>query len=229
MNFLQLAQKLRQECGVAGNGPATVVNQSNEAGRLVSYINDAWLEIQGLHDNWNFMREQFSFTTAPNVGDYTVAGGVGVGAGLTDFRYWHRDTLRCYRTADGIADEQWLVEWEYQTFRNTYRYALQTPGRPVVFAVKPKGSELMFGSIPDDVYTIDGEYQRAPAPLVGDSDVPDIPDNLQMVIVYKAMEFYGLFEAASEVLARARTGYKQNMTMLEREKLPTPYLGDPLA
>jgi hypothetical protein len=229
MNYLQLAQRLRQECGIAGSGPLTVVGQNNEAKRLVDWTNEAWLEIQGLHDNWNFMRQQFSFETAPNVGDYTVDGGPGVGAGLTDFRYWHRDTLRCYKTADGIADEQWLVEWEYQTFRNTYRYAEQTNGRPVVFAVKPQGSELMFGSIPDDFYTIDGEYQSTPQPLVADTDVPNIPVHLHIIIVYKAMEFYGLFESAGEVLARAQRGYRQYLTMLEREKLPTPYLGDPLA
>lgn len=224
MNFLQLAQKLRQECGVAGTGPLSVVNQNNEAKRLVDYINDAWLEIQGLHDTWGFMREPFSFQTAPDVGDYSPGA-----AGLTDFRHWHRETLRCYRTADGVADEQWLVEWEYQTFRNTYRYALQTSGRPVVFAVKPKGNDLMFGSIPDGVYTVDGEYQRTPSLLVTDTDTPDIPAHLHMVIVYRAMEFYGMYESAGEVLARAQRGYRQYLTMLEREELPTPYLGDPLA
>lgn len=224
MNYLQLAQKLRQECGVAGSGPTTVVDQIGEAKRLVDYINDAWLEIQGLHDTWNFMREDFSLQTTAGVGDYLPSV-----ASLSDFRHWHRETLRCQKTAYGVSDEQWLVEWDYQVFRDTYRYATQTLGRPVVFAVKRNGSALMLGSIPDDVYTITGEYQRVPTALAADGDTPDIPEHLHMVIVYKAMEFYAMFESAGEVLARAQRGYGRLLTILEREELEEPHLGDPLA
>jgi len=224
MNYLELTKKLRQECGIPGIGPVSVVDQRGEAKRLADYINDAWLEIQGLHDHWNFMREQFSLPTTAGVGDYAPSVG-----GLDDFRQWHKETLRCQRADAGVGDEQWLVEWDYQTFRNTYRFAQQTPGRPVVFAVKPKGDELMLGSIPDAVYTITGEYQRVPTLLEGDDDVPDIPTHLHLVIVYKAMEFYGLFESAGEVLARSDRGYKRLMAALEREELPDVYLGNPLA
>lgn len=229
MNFLQLTQKLRQECGVSGTGPVTVVDQNKEYARLVGYINDAWVEIQGLSDTWSFMREQFSFETVANVGDYTPDGAPGVGAGLANFRMWHTDTFRCYETSFGIPDEQFLPEWEYKKFRDTYRYAEQTTGRPAVFAVKPKGSDVMLGNIPDRSYTIVGEYQRVPTFLVADTDTPDIPVHLHMVIVYKAMEFYGLFEAASEVLARGERGFQRYWTMLSREEQDTPVLGEPLA
>jgi hypothetical protein len=226
MNFLQLAQSLRQECGVSGSGPATTVGQSGEARRLVDYVNSAWLEIQGMHDAWFFMRGAFSFQTAAGVGDYTPAA-----AGLTSHRYWFKDTLRTYRTALGIIDEQWLVEWEYQTFRNTYRFGLQTTqqGRPFVFAERPQDNAIMMGSVPDDIYTVVGEYQRRPEKLVADTDVPGIPENLHMVIVYKAMEYYGLFESAGEVLQRARVGFSSLRGQLEREQLPSVYLGNPLA
>jgi hypothetical protein len=229
MNYLQLAQKLRQECGIAGNGPISVNDQVNEAKRLVDYINDAWLEIQGLHNNWNFMRSPFSFQAVQGVGDYTPSGGPGVGAGLSDFRYWHTETLRAQRTADGLSDEQWLVEWQYQVFRDTYRFGVQTPGRPVVFAVSPMGKSLLLGSIPDTQYTITGEYQTIPTTLVLETDEPSLPAHLHIIIVYKAMEYYALFESAAEVLARAQAGFSRNMTILEREQLPEIYLGDPLA
>lgn len=232
MNFLELAQRLRQECGVAGTGPLSTQNQIGEAKRLVDYINTAWLEIQGLHDNWNFMRWPFEFdTVAGGTGDYTPSGGPGVGAGLSDFRYWHCETLRAQRKSIGLPDQQWLVQWEYQVLRDTYRFNVnvEITGRPVVFAVKPNGKALMFGQIPDDVYTITGEYQSIPKPLVGDSDEPTIPTHLHMVIVYKAMEYYGMYEAASEVIARAKVGYSQLMNILEREQLQEVYLANPLA
>lgn len=224
MNFLELAKKLRQECGVNGVGPASVLEQTGEAKRLVDWINDAWLEIQGLHDNWGFMREDFSFQTNASAGDYSLTD-----IGLTDHRYWHRDTLRVYSTALGVVDEQWLVEWEYAPFRNTYRFGLQTTGRPVVFAVKPKGSELMFGAAPDAVYTVVGEYQRAPTALAANTDTPDIPTHLHMIIVYKAMEYYGLYESAGEVLARGQKQFATLLTQLEREELPEITIGGPWA
>jgi mannitol/fructose-specific phosphotransferase system IIA component len=64
---------------------------------------------------------------------------------------------------------------------------------------------------------------------VADTDVPGIPENLHMVIVYKAMEYYGLFESAGEVLQRARVGFSSLRGQLEREQLPSVYLGNPLA
>lgn len=226
MTFLQLVQALRQECGVSGSGPSSVLSQTGEAKRLVDWTNAAWLEIQGLHDNWDFMRKVFSFQTQAAVGDYTPTA-----AGLTDHRYWHTDTLRTYKTSVGIADEQWLVEWEYATFRNTYRFnqqATQT-GRPVVFAVKPMDKALMFGNVPEDIYTVVGEYQAVPTEMVADADTPSIPSHLHRVIVFKAMESYALFESAPEVLSRSQTGYSRLINQLQREQLPQISLGNPLA
>lgn len=227
MNFLQLAQTLRQECGVSGTGPASTVGQTGEAKRLVDWINAAWLEIQGMHDTWGWMREEFSFNTTAGVGDYTPAA-----AGLSDFRYWFKDTLRAYNAGSGVADEQWLVEWEYQNFRNTYRFNLNRSlqGRPVVFAERPKDKALLLGPLPDVVYTVVGEYQKRPTPLSGDTDTPDIPDEaLHWAIVYKAMEYYALYESAGEVLSRAQKQFSALKSQLEREYLPPVYLGEPLA
>ena len=229
MNFLELTQQLRQECGVAGTGPTTVVAQVGQAKKLVDWINQAWLEIQGMQDAWDFMREPFSFNTVANTPDYTPDGAAGVGAGLADFRYWYKDTLRCYRADIGIADEQWLVEWEYQVFRNTYRFNVQVAGRPVVFAVKPNGKALMFGQIPGDTYTVVGEYQRRPTRLVADTDEPDISEHLQWAIIWKAMEYYGLFESAGEVVTRARQQFKAVIAQMEREQLEMVHLGNPMA
>lgn len=226
MNFLQLAQTLRQEAGASGNGPSAVSGVTGESKRLVDWINRAWLEIQGMHDVWDFMREPFSFEVPQADGQVSP-----VDAGIDNFRYWHRDTFRCQRTSIGIQDEQWLVEWEYQVFRNTYRFNLQRElqGRPVVFAVYPNGKDIMFGPLPDAQYTVVGEYQRRPSPLVNAEDEPDLPDHLQLAIVYKALEYYGYYESAAEVVQRAQKQFVAIKAQLEREMLPSIYLGDPMA
>lgn len=232
MNFLQLAQRLSVECGVSGNGPSATTSQTGMNAKLVNWIQSAWLEIQGVHDSWAWMREPFAFNTVANTGDYNPLSVTDTLTGLpiTDLRYWWKDTFRCQKASIGVQDEQWLIEWDYQTFRNTYRFSLQVAGRPVVFAIKPNGKEVMLGQIPDDIYQISGEYQTTPASLAGDAAVPGIPNEaLHMLIVYKAMTFYGMFEAAPEVVQRGNTEYTRLLNQLEREQLPDVYLGNPLA
>lgn len=232
MNFLQLAQRLSVECGISGTGPTSVLNQTGMNAKLVNWIQSAWLEIQGVHDQWAWMREPFAFETVAGTGDYLPATTVNTLTGdvLSDLRFWHKDTLRCQRVSIGVQDEQWLVEWDYQVFRNTYRFNLQVNGRPVVFAIKPNGKAVMLGQIPDDVYSVTGEYQYLPREMVGNTAVPEMPnDALHMAIVYKAMQFYGMFEAAPEVLGRGNTEYTRLMNQLEREQLPEVILGNPLA
>lgn len=231
MNYLQLAQRLRQECAVAGTGPTSVLNQTGMAGLLVSWIDAAWVEIQGLHNNWNWMREPFAFDTAASVGDYLPAQTTNTLTGdlMTDLRYWHKETFRAHKKSIGVQDEQWLVEWEYQIFRNTYRFNLQVAGRPVVFAEKPNGKAVMLGALPDDIYSITGEYQVKATNLAADADVPDMPEAYHLLIVYKAMQSYGFYEAAPEVLSRGQIEYQKLLTQLEREQLPDVYLGNPLA
>lgn len=232
MNWLQLAQRLSIEVGIPGAGPAAVTGQTGMNLKLVNWIASAWEEIQGMQDSWGWMRQQFAFDTVANTGDYLPVSTTNTLTGnpLTDLRYWWKDTFRCQRKALGVVDEQWLVEWEYQTFRNTYRFNLQVAGRPVVFAQNPQGKAIMLGQIPDDVYVISGEYQQYPQPFVNGTDEPAIPnDSLHLVIVYKAMQFYGLYESAPEVLMRGNTEFSRLMQQLEREQLETLRLGNPLA
>lgn len=231
MNYLQLAQRLAVECGVAGGGPSTVVGQIGMYQKLVNWINDAWLEMQGMHDNWDWMREQFTFETVASTGDYLPATTTNTVTGnlMTDLRYWRKDTFRCQKKSIGVQDEQWLVEWEYNVFRNTYRFNVQVDGRPVVFAIKPHGKAVMLGQIPNDVYQISGEYQTLPSSMTADTDTPAMPTHLHLAIVYKAMQFYGLYEAAPEVLSKGNTEFSRLMNQLEREQLPELYLGNPLA
>lgn len=231
MNYLQLAQRLAVECGVAGGGPLSITGQTGMYAKLVHWVNDAWLEMQGMHDNWAWMRHPFTFETVASTGDYLPASitNTVTSTVMTDLRYWHKDTFRCQKKSIGVQDEQWLVEWEYQVFRNTYRFNVQANGRPVVFAIKPNGKAVMLGQIPDDVYQVSGEYQKLPTALALPTDAPGMPEHLHMAIVYKAMQFYGLYEAAPEVLTRGNTEFGRLMNQLEREQLPELYLGNPLA
>jgi hypothetical protein len=222
--FLQLCQLTREKCGISGNGPVSVVNQSGEMLRIINWVQESWIELQGLSTEWGWMREDFSFDTAPAQESYGP-----LSAGLTQFLRWHTDTLRCYRTDVGIPDEQFLVEWDYKVFRDTYQYASQTPSRPVVFAVHPRTKSLILGPIPEAIYTVRGEYQRAPRPFTSGSDIPELPEQYHMLIVYGAMKRYAFYENAPEVAAGADMMYRQMLSQLMVDQIPEVTYGEPLA
>ncbi|MDO4698252.1 MAG: hypothetical protein Q4A60_06210 [Pasteurellaceae bacterium] len=48
MNYLQLAQRLRQEMNDTGEGPAQVTNQRGRSLEYVNAVREAWLDIQQL-------------------------------------------------------------------------------------------------------------------------------------------------------------------------------------
>ena len=65
-----------------------------------------------------------------------------------------------------------------------------TFSRPTVISFEPdKG--IAFGPIPDIVYHINGEYYKKPIEFSADTDTPRIPERYHMLIVYKAMQYYG--------------------------------------
>ncbi len=217
MNYLQLVQQLHQEAGGTGAQPTTTVSQTGERKRFVDWINQAWVHVQGLQDSWRFMRGTFSFTTTPSQGEYTVAQ-----AGVADLRYWFTDTIKTYKTATGIGGEYELDFLDYNSFRAAYRRGNRPEGPPAFATLRLSDDALMLGPIPDaGGYTVYGEYQKRPSELSGDSDTPELSSDLQMVIVYKAMQFYALYEGgAPEVMARGVAGYNETLGRMLREQLP---------
>lgn len=223
MTFLELVSKAAEKCGISGT-VISVAGNSGEFARMVNWVNESWHDIQLGNSNWDWMRYEFTFNTTANDDEYTPTE-----AGATLFSKWHTDTLRIFKTASGIGDEQFFVETDYLNFRNTYRFGPQVPGRPTMFAVKPRGSSLLIGLIPDDVYTIYGEYQRRPSYMAVDADVPDMPEEYHMAIVHAARIKYAAFENAPEVMSEAQRDYDRVMGNLASTQLGDISTGSPLA
>jgi hypothetical protein len=225
MNLLQLVNQARVECGVSGPALTTVLNQTGESARMVSWVQQAWIDLQTSKEDWLFLREPFEFTTTAQKWEYTAAE-----AGLTDFGNWKRDSFRASTLGQTYKDEQLLNYMEWSTFRNLYQYGNMryTYARPVVVSIEPDKT-LAFGSIPDQQYVIVGEYYRQPLALTLDADVPGIPDRFQMAIVYRAMIYYAGYESAPEVMARGTSEFRRLVMRMEIDQLPTLVSGPPLA
>lgn len=225
MNLLALTNRLRTECGVSGPSLTTTRNLVGENQRMLEWINAAWVDIQADKSDWNFMREAFRFELMTNVQFYSSTA-----LALPSFANWKQDSFRISSVGANYADEQLTNYMPYDQFRNLYMYGnmRNTFARPVVMTIDPK-KQLGFGSIPDQPYVVVGEYFKAPANMIEDTDEPTIPDRFHMMIVYRAMMFYAGYEAAPEVLSRGQTEYNRLMQLLEIDQMPTLVSGAPLA
>lgn len=215
MNFLEICQAARLECGVSGTD-STVVGATGEWGQVVHWCRQAWRDIQLKHDDWNFMRGTMSFTAVVDQAEYAYDGAE---IALTDFSRWKDNSFRIYK--DTVADQHFLSHLDYERFRDTYIYGSYqtTSAYPNAIAVTPTDG-LILGLLPDYAYTVTGEYFKNVESMTLDADEPDLPERFHMIIVWKAMERYGRFEESGTVMQVARNEFDSMLFALEGDELP---------
>ncbi|WP_445012172.1 phage adaptor protein [Vreelandella stevensii] len=215
MTFLELCQRLRQEVGAAGNGPAAVNGQNGEALRLVNWIRQAWLEIQSQRTDWGF---------AWAAGEIEMENGYREYALPDNFATFIPDTVYLGSVP--------LKVISYPEFRRHYRQ--ESPGQPRYITVKPSGSASLNSAVeldatPGATEFLTFEYYRTPQLLAANNDTPRLPAHHHMAIVYRAMIQYGLYENAPEVVQQGQINLDRAMNDVARTQLPAMKLGGPLA
>lgn len=229
MNLLQLTQRAALECGVSGS-IVTTGGLTGQWARMLGWVQQAWIEIQSKHDDWEWMR---SSNLAGGGVSYVPAAGVpvtslGTGAGKIGldpalFGKWVKGSFRTYVTATGTNSETFLDnDLTYDEWRDAYMYgAMRTvQTRPVAIAVGP-AKQLCVGPPSNGLYTVTGDYYTAPTAMSADTDLPTgLPSGYDMVIVYQAMLYYAGYESAPEVLDRGTVGYSKLMNEMEAKWLP---------
>ncbi len=234
--FLDLAKKLRRECGVSNNGPTTVINQTGTLENVVNWTIDSYRDIQLRSTAWRWMRSNFTVNTVASDDTYAYADCTDTKTGVAISRFsawWANDKLepfKIYLTSGGVAGEYWLRYMPYELFRRLYKFGVQQSqtGQPIHVSVDDD-DQIVIGPNPNAVYTISGCYQRGPQMLAADVDIPDMPERFHDLIVYYAMEHYAVNKVAPEVLAAATLFGGRMMRSLERSQLPTIRLARPMA
>lgn len=214
MNFVQLVESLRIECGVSGSPIVSVQNLSGELARLKMWIGDAWDELQTGRPDWKWLFSEFSFSTIASTQRYTATD-----AGVPNLDIWKQDSFWMYNESFGLSDQMPLAEMRWDHFREMYIRGVQYPLRPMCYSVNPDKS-IWLGPLPDAAYTISGECWNNPVSLAADADAPLMPARFHKAVVYKAMAKYAGYEGASEVMERALTEGGPLYTKLEIDQLP---------
>lgn len=186
MNYLQICQDVVRESGtISGDTtPSTTSGQSGRTLKVVNWVSKAWQEIQNLHDDWLWMRTEFTGTITQGAARYTAAS-----FNLTRWSRWITDehVVTIYDTSIGVADEGEIRQITWETWRARYGRGAQVQRRPVEYAISPQG-EFCLGPFPDRGYMLRGEYQKSAQTLALDTDVPELPDaSLHSVIVWRAL------------------------------------------
>lgn len=240
MNFLQLGQNLARECGANNVNLTTMVAQSGENLRFVNWVAQAWSELQTLHDDWEWMRSSallgggVSFVPVAGAAGSNCAFGTSPGQiGILDTAWgkWCKDSFRNYVTSVGTNSEIFMPAVGYDYWRDSYMYGAnrQVQTRPVSIAIAPDKS-LCVGPPSNGLYTVYGDYYRAPTVMSLDADTPTgLALPYQWAIIYKGMTYYASYEAAPEVMARGDDGWGEIVSELERQYGPRVRMGRALA
>lgn len=220
MNLLQLVNRAIMESGASGPTATntTIAGATGELNRFVTWINQAWQDIQNEHDGlWLWMMQDFTFNTIAQQAEYPY---VSAPLSLANFGSWDKQTFRIYKT--DVGTETYLHYLEYRFFRDQFLIgSLKTSySYPTVITVSPTKS-LILALPPDDTsYVVSGKYQTAPSVLAQDADTPEMPARFHMAIVWKALMMYARYENAPEIYADGKTNYMSMLVKMEQNQLP---------
>lgn len=231
MTFLELAQKLVQEADMNGNGPTTVVGQTGDYGKAVRWINQSYMDIQLLHDDWNFMWAEFTKTLTAGVNTYTAREMThDTPASRFDVARFNLESFRYYPVSAGVNGENFSTYWPYHSFRDQYLFgpSRNASGVPSDFTVAPN-KNVIFWQSPSVPYVINGLCYRAATEMSADSDEPILPEEFRMMIVWWALSKYAGFEESAPVFQNALTQISRIRNKMERQERPEICWDGPLA
>lgn len=225
MDFTELCRETARLADVTGWSTLVVAGATGEHQHVVRWTRNAWLALQQMHE-WSFLRADLSFVTVADQAAYTEATMQAVDKPI---RYIDRESVRVQLESLGSVDQQFMTEWDWGEWYNTFGYGPQVSGRPMIFSIRPDDQAMVLGSIPDAVYRITGKYWRQAQSLTLGTDVPIIKDELHMLIPYQALLSYANREAAAEAKTEAVERREEMLPLMRRLYLPAVHGGGPLA
>lgn len=228
--FLQLCQDVARRSGTVsdtgGARPTTVVGQTGRLGKIVSWVQDAWTEIQNSENAWQWMQQEWSGNLIASTSTYTAAS-----FNITDLAEWvvGDKAIWLYDTDVGLSDENHLDQISHHVWTAYYGRGSQTNNRPIAYAVTP-ANELAFGPIPDDGYAVRGWYRQTVQTLSDNADTPNCPARHHNVILYRTLMLLHEHDENYNGMAIAERNFGTAMSALRRDQLPPPEIeANPIA
>ena len=177
MNFLKLCQTLRRRAGISGHGPVSVKDQQGEYERVVDWVRQAWLDLQGFRYDWRPLWRHETEAVAVEQGSIPLPED------------WSQPILESF-TFNG--EPLRYVDWRH------FPHDTDAVGQPSAVSRRPDGS-LGIWPKPAEAGDLRYEYFAIPQVLDEDVDEPWLPRHLQDAIVFQALAYYAIYEDAPEI------------------------------
>lgn len=230
MTYLEMCQAVVREGRISNDvAPTTVIGQVGTLASVVHWVASEWVDIQEKRVDWDFLRKEDVATVAMVAGqNFYTPTEFGVAA---DFNSWAKETFRVFDTSSGNVSEIVMQHRSFDYMRDAYIYGgtRSTRAEPFEFGIRPSDHAIVVGPTPSAGWTVTGDYFRTPVDLAADGDIPAIPSQYHMMIVWGALWNYGYSESAPEVIERAKRKYVQKMAALGAEWKPRFVWGAALA
>lgn len=205
MTFKELCQRVRQECGITGTGPDTVVSQTGDYKRIVDWVASAYKDIQQKWIDWKFLwAEGTAIAMVAGTRDYDVVSGCN--AVSTDTVY-----------LDGLRLD--FVPYEtYRTAKDTWD---DQDGTPTEFTLLPTGEIRVFPTpeAADAGLQLTYEYHKLPVEMTVDADEPLFDEAFHDVILHRAKWYWAIWDEAQLEAAGANALYAEAVRRLEARYL----------
>jgi len=215
--FLQLCKNTRQEAGIQGQGPVSVLGRSGIEKKIVDWVAASWTDIQRMHKDWLLMATGFSFETSVGIDRYSIATTTG----LTGMSSIDPTLMTAYLTSAGKADEYQLqYQPDYASWRRSYDIGVATNGKAAGICFSPS-DELIVYPPPDGAYTIRGEGRKSPQVLAANETVIAIDDEYVNAILWKAVRQLAGDQESPALYVHADSNYDEIVRRMEMELLPT--------
>jgi hypothetical protein len=208
--FLELAQRVYQECGASGSVPANVTGQTGLKSKIVDWTADAIYEIESLWSDWKFLSGALSQALVLGDRDYEY---------VSDWDAPHDGTFYI----DGAGNDFWpLTEMDYDLWWRTYRGldASDTSNQDRPSHVIWGPDAIIVHPVPDTAYTLAGRYSKMPTRVTTNTSESLIPEKFEQAIIALAKMKFAEHEGAAVMLANSQSEYNLWLSALEANQRP---------
>lgn len=204
LTFLEAVRRLRQEGRSSGSQatPTDTVGQTGDVKDWCDWIAESWNRIQMEKQGWRWMFAEVAIPVTSAAQEYSLGDAFPVAADLARFAHWKPYAFKYKVTSEGLVGERPLRHRLWQQFIETDFGETQTAQRPSSVTIMPNNA-LRLRELPTEAGTLTARYYKAPQALVLAADIPEMPPEFHMLLVWDALLDHAVGELAQEQYARA--------------------------
>ena len=186
MDYLSMIRDTMKLVGMQGVGPTTIVGIDGVNSVLATMVRDAYIDIQSMRDEFDFLNSKLTFLTSALKDEYTPAEIF-----LPAISNLNKYDLKSLRATD--AGKTSILQYvDREVLEQRYLDSTSTD-KPKYFSIDYSDNSLILKPTPDKAYTISFRYWETPEILTEDAQVPKLPLAFHSLIVYKAVEKMSIY------------------------------------